>query len=236
MYYFEIVGHRGAPGQAPENTLLSFERAMQIGVDWIEFDVRRSRDGVLVVIHDETVDRTTDGSGRVRDMGFSELERLDAGAGQRIPSLQQVIDLAKGRVRMNIEIKERGIEEGVVNTIKKNGIESQCMVSSFIYASIRRVKELCPGLVTAAIMDRVPEDVEKCLDTLLGVDTRILMLSKKIVTEPFIGEARRLGFALGIWNADTTAEIERYAAMNPEYLCSNYPEMLVEFRQAHSII
>ncbi|WP_254591337.1 glycerophosphodiester phosphodiesterase [Methanocella conradii] len=71
MYYFEIVGHRGAPGQAPENTLLSFERAMQIGVDWIEFDVRRSRDGVLVVIHDETVDRTTDGSGRVRDMGFS---------------------------------------------------------------------------------------------------------------------------------------------------------------------
>lgn len=94
------------------------------------------------------------------------------------------------------------------------------MVSSFFYASIRRVKVLCLGLVTAAIMDRVPEDVEKCLDTLLGVDTSILMLSKKIVTEPFIGEASRLGFALGIWKTDTTAEIERYAAMNPEYLCS----------------
>ncbi|MDI6897355.1 glycerophosphodiester phosphodiesterase [Methanocella conradii] len=236
MYYFEIVGHRGAPGQAPENTLLSFERAIRTGVDWIELDVRRSRDGVLVVIHDEMVDRTTDGSGRVSDMGFGELERLDAGAGQRIPSLQQVVDLAKGRVKMDIEIKEKGIEEDVVNTIKKNGIESQCMVSSFSYGSIKKVKELCPRLVTAAIMDEMPEDVEKYMDTLLGVDTRILMLSKKIVTEPFIGEARRLGFSLGIWNADTTAEIERYAAMDPEYLCSNYPEMLVEFRQAHSII
>lgn len=230
---FEIVGHRGAPGKAPENTLLSFEQAICIGVDWIEFDVRKSRDGVLVVIHDEMVDRTTGGSGRVRDMSFSELERLDAGAGQRIPSLQQVIDLARGRVRMDIEIKEKGIEEGVVNAIMENGIERQCMVSSFIYGSIKRAKELCPAIITAAIMDRMPIDMEKCLNMLLGIDTRIMMLSKKIAAEPFIGEARRRGFAIGIWNADTAAEIESYAAMSPDYLCSNYPELLVEYRQAH---
>ena len=228
---FEIVGHRGAPGQAPENTLLSFERAIKIGVDWIEFDVRRSGDGVLVVIHDENVDRTTDGSGRVRDLSFCELERLDAGNGHRIPSLQQVIDLARGRVRMDIEIKEEGIEEGVVNTIMENGIEMQCMVSSFSYGSIKKAKELCPALMTAAIMDRIPADVEKCFNMLLGIDARILMLSKKIAVEPFIEEARRRGFTIGIWNVDTATEIERYAAMSPEYLCSNYPELLVEFRQ-----
>jgi len=230
---FEIVGHRGAPGKAPENTLLSFERAIGIGVDWIELDVRMSRDGVLVVIHDETVDRTTDGKGKVSDMSFDELKKLDAGAGQRIPSLQQAIDLARDRVRMDIEIKEKGIEEGVVNTIVENGIERQCMVSSFSYGSIKRAKELYPALMTAAIMDRMPVDEERCFNALLDFDTRILMLSKKIAVKPFIGEARRRGFAIGIWNADTAAEIEGFAAMSPEYLCSNYPDLLVEFRHTH---
>ena len=79
MYDFDVVGHRGAPRDEPENTLASFERAIRIGVDWIEFDLRKTRDGVLVVIHDETVDRTTNGKGLVRDMTFDELRELDAG-------------------------------------------------------------------------------------------------------------------------------------------------------------
>jgi len=237
MYYFQVVGHRGAPMQAPENTLLSFKRAIDIGVDWIEFDLRESKDGVLVVIHDATVDRTTNGKGKVCDMTFEELEKLDAGDGQKIPSLQQVIDLAKGRVKMDMEIKENGIEGDVVDTIEKNGIADQCMVSSFIYDSTKKVKEIGPNIMTAAIMDKMPEDVEKCLDMLFDdVNTRTLMISKKIVTEPFVGEIGRLGFKVGIWNADTPEEIERYAAMDPFYLCGNYPERLVEFKQVHAIV
>ncbi len=237
MYYFETLGHRGAPKQAPENTLLSFQRAIDIGVDWIEFDLRRSRDGVLVVIHDDTVDRTTDGKGKVSDMTFGELRMLDAGNGQKIPSLRQVIDLARGRVKMDMEIKERGIEGDIVDAIRSSGIVRQCMVSSFIYDSIRKVKELNPDILTAAIMDKLPRNTGKCLDALFDdVNTRTLMISKKIAMEPFVGEVRRLGFSLGIWNADTPAEIERYAAMDPLYLCSNYPERLVEFRQAHAVV
>jgi glycerophosphoryl diester phosphodiesterase len=237
MYYFQVVGHRGAPMEAPENTLLSFRRAIESGVDWIEFDLRESRDGVLVVIHDDTVDRTTDGHGMVGDMAFGELEKLDAGNGQTIPSLQRVIDLAKGRVKMDMEIKEKGTEGDVVDAIINNGITGQCMVSSFIYDSIKRVKELSPEIATAAIMDRMPEDVEKCLDMLFDdIGTRTLMISKKIALEPFVGEVRRQGFEVGIWNADTPGEIERYAAMDPRYLCSNYPERLVEFKQVHAIV
>jgi glycerophosphoryl diester phosphodiesterase len=234
MYIFEVVGHRGAPKDAPENTLLSFKRAIDIGVDWIEFDLRESADGVLVVIHDETVDRTTDGKGKVLEMAFEELERLDAGNGQRIPSLWQVIDLARGRVKMDMEIKEKGIEEGVVDTIKSNGIVDQCMVSSFMPDSIKKVKEMDPEIMTAAIMDKMPEDVEKFLDALLE-DARAdaIMLSKKIATVPFIGQIERQGFKVGIWNADTLDEIEKYSAMDPHYLCSNYPSRLVEFREVH---
>ncbi len=237
MYYFETVGHRGAPREAPENTLISFRRAIDVGVDWIEFDLRESRDGVLVVIHDDTVDRTTNGRGRIDEMTFEELEKLDAGYGQRIPSLQQVIDLAKGKIRMDMEIKGEGIEEHVVDAIKKNGIVRQCMVSSFNYDSIKRVKAIEPEIMTAAILDKMPGDVEKCLDILFDeVNTRTLLISKKIATEPFVGEVRRLGFEVGIWNADTPEEIEKYAAMDPRYLCSNYPERLAEFRQVHAIV
>ncbi len=237
MYYFEVVGHPGAPKDSPEKKLRSFQRAIDVGVDWIEFDLRETRDGVLAVIHDDTVDRTTNGRGKVRDMTFRELETLDAGYGQKVPSLRQVIDLAKGRVKMDMEIKEAGIERDVIDAITRGGITGQCMVSSFIYDSIKKVKELSPEVMTAAIMDRMPGDVEKCLDMLFDdVDTRVLLISKKIALEPFVGEARRLGFEVGIWNADTPGEIERFAAMGPRYLCSNYPERLVEFRQVHAII
>ncbi len=237
MYYFEVVGHRGAPMDAPENTVQSFQRAIDVGVDWIEFDLRETRDGVLAVIHDDTVDRTTNGRGKVRDMTFRELGELDAGIGEKVPSLLQVVDLAKGRVKMDMEIKEAGIEEDVIDAINRSGITGQCMVSSFIHDSIKKVKGLSPGIMTAAIMDKMPGDVEECLDALFDdVGTRVLMISKKIALEPFVGEARRLGFEVGIWNADTPGEIERYAAMNPRYLCSNYPERLVEFRQVHAIV
>lgn len=228
---FQIVGHRGAPKQAPENTLLSFQRAIALGVDWIEFDVHETRDGVLVVIHDATVDRTTDGHGKVKDMTFEELQKLDAGNGQRIPSLQQVIDLAKGKVKMDMEIKEEGIEKDVADAIEKNGVIGECMVSSFLYGSIRKVKELNPDIMTAAIMDKMPGDIVKCLDTLFDdVDTRTLMIGKKLAVDTFISQARRYGFRLGIWNADTPDEIERLAAIDPYYLCSNYPERLVELK------
>jgi glycerophosphoryl diester phosphodiesterase len=85
MYEFMIIGHRGAAGYEPENTLLSFRRAINIGVDWIEFDLHRSADGYLVVIQDDTVDRTTDGQGKVSDMTLEALKKQDAGNGQQIP-------------------------------------------------------------------------------------------------------------------------------------------------------
>src|SRR5438270_14072854 len=86
-----VVGHRGAMGHSPENTMASFERGLELGADWIELDVHLSRDGALVVIHDETLDRTTNGHGLVREHALSELKRLDAGDGQRIPTLDEVL-------------------------------------------------------------------------------------------------------------------------------------------------
>ncbi len=145
MYDFMIIGHRGAAGYEPENTLRSFRKAIDIGVDWIEFDLHRSADGHLVVIHDPTVDRTTNGHGKVSEMTLDELKKLDAGKGQQIPTFQEVIDLARGHIRIIPEIKQEGIELEVMDVIDRNDIINQCMVSSFFTYAIRRCKEFHPS-------------------------------------------------------------------------------------------
>ncbi len=231
MYDFEVVGHRGAPREEPENTLASFRRAVDIGVDWIEFDLRKTKDGVLVIIHDDSVDRTTNGSGKVGDMTFDEIEQLDAGNGQKVPSLQQVVDLARNKVKMDMEIKEEGIEADVVAAIENNNITAQCMVSSFMLQTIKNVKNLNSHIMIAAIMDKMPPD--GCIDWLAcEVKADAVMLSIKIVSPQLLAELRRKGLKIGIWNADTPDQIKKYAAMRPDYLCSNHPERLIRSRAA----
>src|SRR5437588_12180787 len=138
-----LGGHRGNADEFPENTLASFGSAVEVGVDVIECDVHRSEDGGLPVIHDHLLDRTTNGSGLVRDQTMAELKRLDAGswkephfAGERIPSIDEVLDLARGKVGVAIEIKNlplpyTGIEDAVVSAIKKAAMVADVVVISF---------------------------------------------------------------------------------------------------------
>jgi len=112
------IGHRGAAGHAPENTLLSIQKAIEIGVDIVEVDVRRTRDGELVLLHDQRVNRTTNGRGHIGDLSFEEARRLDAGSGQAIPSLREALELVRGSVQLMIELKEPGIVPEVMNLIE----------------------------------------------------------------------------------------------------------------------
>lgn len=113
-----IIGHRGTAGTAPENTLVSFEEAIRAGVKMIELDVHRCATGELVVIHDEKVNRTTNGKGRVDKKSLSELQLLDAGKGQKIPTLHQVLDAVDRRAKVNIELKGAGVAEPVFNLLE----------------------------------------------------------------------------------------------------------------------
>jgi glycerophosphoryl diester phosphodiesterase len=229
MHDFMIVGHRGAAGYEPENTLRSFEKAIEIGVDWVEMDVRRTADGHLVVIHDDTVDRTTNGHGRVGEMSLADLKKLDAGKGEKIPTLQEAIDLAKGKVKVIIEIKEQGTEADVVGAVERNGLVNSAMVASFIAYSIRRVKELSPRIMTAAIASKLPVDFKG-----LALDARAdsIFLRKDIVSAAIIEEAHKNGLTVNIWNEDQPEEIRKYAAMRPDFMSSNYPDRLKKIESA----
>ncbi|HHY78926.1 MAG TPA: glycerophosphodiester phosphodiesterase [Thermoanaerobacter sp.] len=152
-----VIAHRGDSRNAPENTLASFKRALEMGADGIELDVQLTKDGQLVVIHDERVDRTTDGIGFVKDFTLKELKRLDAGikfdkkfAGERIPTLNEVFELIGHKnFIINIEIKSGvvlypGIEEKLVEAIKDYDFEEKVVISSFNHYSLRDVKRIAP--------------------------------------------------------------------------------------------
>ena len=128
-----LTGHRGAAKLEPENTLLSIQKAIDLGVDQIEIDVHLTRDQHLVVIHDATVDRTTDGQGAIADFTLAKLKQLDAGKGERIPTLQEVIDLVSGKVILQIELKGPNTAEPVIQAVKQNSMENGVLLTSFVH-------------------------------------------------------------------------------------------------------
>jgi len=189
-----LGGHRGNPDEYPENTLASFRSAIELGVDVIECDVHRSEDGGLPVIHDHLLDRTSDGSGLVRDYTMAELKRFDAGSwkdprfkAERIPSLDEVLGVARGRVGVAIEIKNlplpyAGIEDALVRAIKDAGMVHDVVVISFDHRSIKQIAELEPQ-IRAADPDRRARSIapgghpsgdgrcrSRCLLPALGID------------------------------------------------------------------
>jgi glycerophosphoryl diester phosphodiesterase len=156
----EVIGHRGAAGYEPENTLRSFKKALEIGVDIVELDVHLTKDNKLVVIHDEKVDRTTNGRGYVKNYKLSELKKLDAGKGERIPTLQEAIDLLYGRVKVQIELKGENTEKPVVDLIKNYDPEN-FILTSFYHPRVKRAKEFYPSITTGVLFAGRPIDPVK---------------------------------------------------------------------------
>ncbi|WP_077370043.1 glycerophosphodiester phosphodiesterase [Anaerosalibacter sp. Marseille-P3206] len=159
-----IYAHRGASHYAPENTIASFKKAVEMGADGIEIDVHKSKDGYLMVCHDEKVDRTTNGSGYIKDKDMKELKSLDAGSwfskyfeGERIPLLEEVLDLVKmENLLLNIELKNgpifyENLEMDVVNAIKSFGLEDNVIISSFNHYSLLGIKKIEPRIKTGIL-------------------------------------------------------------------------------------
>src|SRR5215510_3004445 len=145
------VGHRGAAGHAPENTLASIEKAISFHLDLIELDVQRTRDGHLIILHDERVDRTTNGTGLVSDITLLELRKLNAGAGQRVPTLGEVLQAANGRIGLILELKVEGLAKQVYETVRRSAFASPVIYASFIHNELGSVRVANPQTQTMAL-------------------------------------------------------------------------------------
>lgn len=158
-----IIGHRGAGGYMPENTLASFQNAISMGVDMLELDVHTIISGEVVVIHDSTVDRTTNGTGDVANYTLEGLLQLNAGNGEHIPLLTEVLDLVNKRMPVNIELKGEGTALGVARIIReycnrKYWPADLFVVSSFNHEELRHFSRLSPGTPTSYLFDRIPRN------------------------------------------------------------------------------
>ncbi|MDZ7756391.1 glycerophosphodiester phosphodiesterase [Rhodohalobacter sp.] len=170
---FIVIGHRGASAYYPENTLGAFKAAYDMGAEMIELDILLSKDGIPVAIHDETLDRTTNGTGKVVDYTFEELAKLDAGSwfgkkhsSERILSLEEVLQFAKGKIALNIEIKteavadelKNGIEEKAYELVKKFDMLDHVLFSSFDYRAVAHLKELDVNIAAALLYEKEQSD------------------------------------------------------------------------------
>ena len=158
------IGHRGARAYEPENTLLSFRKALEMGVDAIEFDVRRTKDKHLVVIHDADVKRTTNGKGLVADLTLKEITDLSTEKGEKIPTLEEVLELLDSKVKILVELKEQGSEEKVLSIVCAKKVEKNVIIASFLEPALAKVRELNKTIETGLIYATHPNPLKAALE------------------------------------------------------------------------
>ncbi len=217
-----VIGHRGAPAQAPENTLLSFETALRMGADMIELDIQQTADGHIVCIHDEEVDRTTDGHGNVCELTYDQIRALDAGSGQRIPLLTEVLDFAKGKIGVNIEIKAPNIEERALKMVKERNMLGEVIFSSFLHKSLVKVKSLEPRAFTAVLYSSEMDDVVTYAKG-LGADAINPLFF--ILDEETIRTAHEAGLRVYPWTLNDEEFITEYVRLGVDGVISDMPDL-----------
>ena len=218
-------GHRGAMGHAAENTLLSIRTAINFGADWVEIDVHLV-DKQLLVIHDDTLDRTTNGVGRLSDYTFAELRELDAGEGECIPTLQEIIDITKGKVGLNIELKGKGAAAAVIESLSHldKAHKASIIVSSFMVNELEQIHQGHSAIKIGVL-------AENNVDSVLSLANRLqaysIHLNKRMANIKLLERVHNAGFQLYVYTVDSRVDISRMGKMGVDGVFTNYPDRML---------
>jgi glycerophosphoryl diester phosphodiesterase len=230
-----VIAHRGASGHAPENTLAAFKRALTLGATFIETDLQLTRDSRFVAMHDPTVDRTTNGQGKVHDMTLAEIRRLDAGswfgsafAGEKVPTLDEILEFSKKNDAVfYLELKPGGSwggEHALIGALRESGEIRRAAVISFdpeILANLRRIE---PTMMTGLLYEgQLEQPIEKALE----VGARQLAVRGDLVKPKLLQEARKKDLQVICWTVNHPAHIRTLMAAGVDGIMSDYPDRLV---------
>jgi len=222
------VAHRGASADRPENTLPAFELAVEQDADVIEADVRRTADGALLVLHDATVDRTTSGTGPLSALSEVEARALDAGEGARIPSVAEVLDIARGRVRVNLDLKEPEVVEPAVRLVHETGMLDSVTFISFLPEAWDLLERLTPESPIIHLVDSAAALAG------LGMADGALSLAAGVgvpyhlVGEDLVERLHRHGYGVFAWTVDDDSEMRRLIGAGVNGIVTNRPALLAE--------
>jgi glycerophosphoryl diester phosphodiesterase len=230
-----VTSHAACKGHAPENTLAGIEAALRLGADAIEIDVHCTSDGVPVLIHDETVERTTDGAGNVHDMTLAQVRALDAGArqfvpqfrGAQIPLLADVIDLTKGKALLQIEIKQEGIEQRIIDVVRDRDAIASCESHSFHPGVVRRMRELEPRMAAALLSggERMVE-WDEFFSFALSLGAQGVSVHGSRATPERVRQGQRRALTFMVWTVDEERHIRKMIHAGVDSICSNFPDVV----------
>lgn len=232
------IGHRGAAGYEPENTLMAFQKALDLKIDGIELDVHLSSDGKIMVIHDKTIDRTTNGKGLVKNLSLQEIKsflidgkydpRLLAEQAQQIPTLQEVFDLVNRNCFINIELKGSGTAKPVLELIEhyvleKNWKYSHFLISSFDWDMLKEVHFLNPKIPIGVITD---ESIEQALAFAKKIKAHSIHPNYQLVSKENVALMQENGFEVFAWTVNTTSAIHKIKTFNVNGIISDFPDKI----------
>lgn len=238
------IGHRGAPVYAPENTLSSFRKALEMGVDSVEFDIRLTRDGILVVLHDATLDRTTNGAGFLRDKIWQEVQLLDAGRGERVPTFLEALNFLKGKTRITIELKERDCLPQLCAALDAAGPwnagdimflafdEKNPEASDSAWADLAELKRIYPHFYAALLftprkLKEVNWTVAQICEAAVAMKADALAPWSKMVTKEMVDLVHAYGLKIFTWVVDSRAEALWLKSWRIDGIASNDPAILI---------
>lgn len=231
-----LIAHRGASGYAPENTLAAFRKAVAMGLGFIETDLQLSRDARFVAIHDDTVNRTTNGQGTVHDMTLADLRRLDAGswfgsefAGERIPTLEEILDFArKHDVVFYLEMKPGGSwggEHALISALRESGEIARTVVISFDPVILEGVRKIEPTIMAGLLYEgQISDPLNKALE----IGARQIAVRGDLVTPRLLKEARERDLQVVCWTVNHPAHMRLLAEAGVDGIMSDYPDRLLE--------
>lgn len=239
----QITAHRGYSAVAPENTLYAFEEAVAVGADYIELDVQLTADDQLVVFHDKTIERTTDGEGELSKMTYEELQEFSAGSwfskdgefdDAKIVLLSDVLETVGDDILLNIEIKNHGnvtkTAEKTVEVIEEYGIERSCYVTSFSYSALKTVKKSNPKIKTALIANVASSTSFSQLKYIDAVSLNYIFINSSIVNM-----AHQNGKRVFVWTVDGRSDIQHMIAMGVDNIITNRPDRVSDIVTSNSI-
>ncbi|MEX2690069.1 MAG: glycerophosphodiester phosphodiesterase [Candidatus Njordarchaeum guaymaensis] len=221
------IAHRGASEAAAENSLKSFQLALEMGADGIELDVHPTKDKKLVVLHDALVDSVTGGSGFVSDYTLSEIKKLDIDAGEKIPTLDEVFRLVGDRGMIDVEIKEMDMAELVVREIEKHNMIHNVIVTSFYDGEIQRVKELNPNIKTGLLLWYIPDDL---IIRAKKAKTNYILPNIEDFTEELYHKVKESGMDMIVWTVNKEEDMRKLIRLGVLGVITDKPEIFIRVR------
>lgn len=217
------IGHRGAAGHAPENTLAAIRKGIELGVDFVEIDVRCTADGILVALHDATVNRTTNGKGPIERLSLRDVKALDAGNGERVPTLEEVLSVVSGQTGLMLELKVKGAAQKTVEVVQMAEFKDPLIYASFLHEELGIIRSVDAEASLMALFGRLPQ---ASVARAMKYSPSHVGLRHDTVTRRLVEAFHDEDLLVFVYTTDTIREIQRAISAGVDGIISNLPERL----------